>query len=128
MSGKSLYIGVDFDGTIVEYAYPEIGKACDGALDVLNDLISAGHKIILYTMRSGERLAQAVEYLEDNGITLYGVNENKSQKHWTESPKIYANIYIDDCAIGIPLVTPEKGKPYVDWHEVRELLDEKGVL
>lgn len=125
---KSQYICIDFDGTICEYKYPEIGEAVDGAIEVIKELQDAGHKIILHTMRSGIRLDQAVEFCEENGITLYGINENKSQKHWTESPKIYGNFYIDDASICCPLVTPEKGKPYVDWEKVREMLVEKELL
>jgi len=125
---KSLYIGIDFDGTMVEHKYPEIGEPVKEALEVVKDLQAAGHKIILYTMRSDERLAQAVDYLEENGIKPYAVNDNPSQKHWTTSKKIYCNLYIDDCTLGVPLITPDKGKPYVDWEEVRELLDERGVL
>jgi hypothetical protein len=63
---------------------------------------------------------------------LYGgINENPKQKEWTSSPKIFANIYIDDTALGIPLKLDEDGhisRPYVDWNRVRALLKIKGVL
>lgn len=100
-----MYIGIDFDGTMVEHKYPEIGEP----VDVVKKLMTAGHKIILYTMRSGERLEQAVEYLEEEGIVLYAVNENPSQKYWTESPKIFCNLYIDDASLGCPLIYPDVG-------------------
>lgn len=125
---KSLYIGIDFDGTLVEHKYPVIGKALEGAIETLHELTTAGHKLILYTMRSGERLDQALDYLDENGVDLYKVNENPSQKYWTDSPKIFCNLYIDDCSLGIPLVHPEKGRSYVDWDEVRELLVEREIL
>lgn len=125
---KSLYIGIDFDGTCVTHAYPALGEPLDGCLEVLTKLQDAGHKLILYTMRSGERLVEAREYLEDNGIKLWAVNENPSQKYWTESPKIFCNIYIDDAALGCPLVIPEKGRPQVDWSEIESLLLERGVI
>jgi len=129
---KSLFIGVDFDGTMVTHKYPEIGEPLDGAIETLEELMKAGHKIILYTMRSGERLDQAVEYLEENGIELYGINENKTQKYWTESPKIYCHIYIDDAALGCPLTCDEdegvQGRPYVEWDGVREILVRRGIL
>lgn len=125
---KSLVIGIDFDGTMVKHAYPEIGEPLEDAVDTVLSLIAAGHKIILYTMRAGERLAEAVEYMEENDIELYGVNKNPTQHHWTESPKIFCNLYIDDAALGCPLVDPEKSRPYVDWEEVRELLEERGIL
>lgn len=126
---KSLYIGIDFDGTMVEHKYPEIGEPIDGAIETVLELQKAGHKIILITMRCEERLIQAVEYLEEEyGIELYAINENPSQKYWTKSPKIFANIYIDDAALGCPLIFPEKGRPYVDWEKVRELLIEREIL
>ena len=125
---KSQYIGIDFDGTMVEHKYPEIGDPVEGAIETVLNLIRAGHKIILYTMRSGERLAEAVDYLDDNGVKLYAVNENPSQKYWTTSPKVFCNYVIDDNAIGCPLVTDMKGKPCVDWLRVEEMLIEKGLL
>lgn len=125
---KSLYIGIDFDGTCVEHKYPEIGEFLDGAIETLLKLQNAGHKLILHTMRSEERLVQAVEALEEMGVKLYAVNENPSQKYWTKSPKVFCNIYIDDCALGIPLVRPHVGKPYVDWEAVEEMLLDDGVI
>lgn len=124
---KSLFIGIDFDGTMVKHAYPEIGEEIDLALDVVLELQRAGHKIILFTMRSGERLNEAVEYLEENGVELFGVNENKTQKYWTQSPKVHCHIYIDDCALGVPLEY-EGSRAYVDWSGVRELLVERELL
>lgn len=122
------YIGVDFDGTVVSHRYPEVGEPIENCLEVLERLMDNDHKLILYTMRSGERLDQAVEYLEDNGIELYAVNENPTQKYWTKSPKIFCHIYIDDAALGCPLNHPDIGRPSVDWFEVEDLLVEAGVL
>lgn len=125
---KSQFIGIDFDDTIVKHSYPELGDPVDDALETMEDILKAGHKIILYTMRSGERLVEAVEYLEENGIELYGVNENKTQHHWITSKKIFCHLYIDNASLGCPLEFPEKGKPYVNWEEVRELLVERGFI
>lgn len=125
---KSLYIGIDFDGTVVTHAYPEIGRPLEGAIETLIKLQEAGHKLILYTMRSGERLAQAVEYLEENGVQLYAVNDNPTQKHWTESPKIFCNLVIDDNTLGCPLIQDGRSRPYVDWDRVQYLLKDSGVL
>lgn len=122
---SSLFIGIDFDGTMVKHKYPEIGEPVEGALEVVHELMEAGHKIILYTMRSDERLEEAIHYLKEEGIELYGVNKNKTQRFWTKSPKVFCNILIDDCALGCPLVDVEKGRPYVDWEEVREWLEER---
>lgn len=125
---KGLAINVDFDGTVVTHEYPDIGREI-GATEVLKDLVAAGHHIILFTMRSGEELAQAVQWFKDRDIPLYGVNENPTQKRWTDSPKSYAQLMIDDTAVGVPLLNGIYGaRPYVDWPSIRVLLERRGVL
>ena len=116
-----MIICVDFDGTIVDHRYPEIGPEAPGAIQWLKRLQSHGAKLILFTMRSdkgpaGPTLSDAVHFLESRGITLYGINKNPDQHTWTESPKAYADVYIDDAALGCPLTHP-KGfhRPCVDW-------------
>lgn len=118
-----MIIAVDFDGTCVSHEYPKVGKDI-GAVTVLKALVEIGHKIILNTMRSGDELADAIQWFIDNDIPLFGVNENPTQKEWTSSPKVYAHIYIDDCAFGCPLKTdPAIGeKPFVDWIAVEKNL------
>lgn len=115
-----MIIAVDFDGTIVEHRYPDIGEPCPGAIDCMRQFASAGAKLILWTMRHGKELSDAVDYLKDAGIELFGVNENPNQKSWTDSPKVYAHIYIDDAAFGCPLRESARmgGRPYVDWDAV----------
>jgi hypothetical protein len=123
-----MIICVDFDGTIVEHAYPAIGEPVPLALDIILELQKQGHGIILFTMRHGETLDAAVEYLTDAGIRLYGVNENPKQKEWTESPKVYGHHYIDDAAIGCPLIFKEGRRPYVDWYILGDMLRQRGLL
>ena len=118
MSRDDFYIAVDFDGTIVMHEYPEVGKPVPGALEKLREFNKRGVKIILWTMRGGANLFEAVEYLNEAGIDIWGVNKNPEQDTWTCSPKAYAQIYIDDAAWGCPLVYPEKGRPYVDWSKI----------
>jgi len=121
-------IAVDFDGTCVTHDYPEVGKDV-GAVPVLRALSDAGARIILWTMRSGGRtdgtnpLQDAVEWFQANGIPLYGVNENPSQAGWTASPKAYAQLYIDDAALGCPLKEDAalSERPFVDWDAVASL-------
>jgi hypothetical protein len=120
-------IGVDADGTLFTHEYPSIGKDI-GATSVLLELLEAGHKLILYTMRSGKELDDAVEWCTCKGIPLYGVNSNPTQHKWTSSPKVYCNCYIDDAGLGIPLIRSNNERPYVDWIKVRELLVEQGYL
>lgn len=120
-------ICVDFDGTIVEHEYPRIGAPVPLALQTLKELQEAGHNLILFTMRSRIYLDEAVEYLRNNGIELYGINRNPDQDDWTDSPKAYGQMYIDDAAVGCPLIFRTGERPYVDWGVVRNLLRLKGV-
>lgn len=116
-------IVVDFDGTIVEHAFPEIGKPVPGALETLRWLKDAGCWLGLFTMRSGDHLAAAVEWLEAQGFVFTAVNVDVNQK-WTTSPKMYGTHYIDDAAVGCPLLPNEPGtRPMVDWSRVRALLE-----
>ena len=123
MDKKKLDICIDFDGTIVKHKFPLIGEDIPYAIDVIKWLQKEGHNIILWTMRAGDFLDQAVKYLEDRGIELYGINKNPSQT-WTTSPKAHAEIYIDDRAIGCPL-TNKNGDIYVDWNSVFQFLSGK---
>jgi hypothetical protein len=123
-----MYIVVDFDGTCVTHEYPAIGREI-GATAVLRELVESGHKLILFTMRSDDPknskffLTEAVKWFRERNIPLYGIQNNPTQKHWTSSPKAYGELYIDDAALGCPLVHPEDdSRPYVDWVEVKEML------
>lgn len=122
-----MIIAVDFDGTCVTHEYPRVGKDI-GAMPVLKKLTDSGHKLVLNTMRSGDELADAIQWFIDNDIPLYGVNENPDQKSWTASPKVYAHIYIDDAALGCPLIyDPDlSSRPFVNWTAVYEFL-KRGV-
>jgi ribonucleotide monophosphatase NagD (HAD superfamily) len=110
-----MIIAVDFDGTIVEHAYPTIGTDIPGAFEWLRKLQDAGAALMLWTIRSGTHLTEAVEHCKDAGIEFWGVNENPTQHTWSQSAKQYAHLYIDDAALGCPLVYPERRRPYVDW-------------
>ena len=109
-----MIIGLDFDGTCVKHAYPKIGEDI-GAVPVLKKMVEDGHQLVLNTMRSGNLLADAVQWFKDNGITLSGVNHTPGQETWTRSPKVYAQLYIDDAAFGCPTVMDDNGRVYVDW-------------
>lgn len=113
---KNVIIAVDFDGTIADHRYPDIGPEIPGAFKYLKCFQDAGAKLILYTMRSDVYLDQAVEFCKIRGITFWGINENPEQKEWTSSPKVYAHRYIDDAAAGISLRQQAWAqRPYVDW-------------
>ena len=124
-----MYIAIDFDGTCVTHDYPRIGKDIN-AIDVLKKLVVNGHKLILNTMRSGKELDEAVNWFKENNIELFGINENPSQKRWTDSPKVYAHMYIDDAALGCPLKLDLSlsNRPFVDWEVVSCLLKDNEIL
>ncbi len=135
---KGVPIAVDFDGTCVEHHFPECGPDVPGAVETLQELAAAGAKLILWTMRSEGYLATAVAWFEQNRLALAGINISPGQRRWTSSPKAYAKIYIDDAALGCPLVsgaTPNPDadrvitdgivRPMVDWQAVGRML-EKG--
>jgi hypothetical protein len=125
---NQLVIAIDFDGTCVTHEYPYIGSDI-GAVPVLKELTDAGYRLILNTMRSGKSEKEAVAWFKQNDIPLFGVNKNPEQRSWTSSPKVYANLYIDDSALGIPLTTSDLSiRPFVDWVRVREWLVAEGYL
>jgi hypothetical protein len=143
-------ICIDFDGTCVTHEFPKVGKDI-GAVPVLKKLVEAGHKLILFTMRSNRPVANetgdptimdvtglflddAVNWFNQNDIPLHGINENPMQKNWTSSPKAYGQLYIDDAALGCPLKLAYSDNQetmfiqYVDWVKVEEMLKTIGLL
>ncbi len=98
----TLIIAVDFDGTIVKDAYPKIGKPMLFAFETLKKLQEDGHRLILWTYRSGDHLDEAVEFCKENGIEFYAVNKSFPEEEYTNdiSRKINADLFIDDRNIG----------------------------
>lgn len=98
-----MIIAVDFDGTIVEHAYPKIGRPIPFAIDVLKRLQSeCHHQIILWSVREGELLDEAVAYCAKQGLEFYAVNRNYPEEILDDntSRKLNAEIFIDDRNIG----------------------------
>lgn len=114
--GKSLIIAVDFDGTIVEDAYPKIGKSKMFAFKTLEQLQENGHRLILWTYRKGKRLQEAVDFCKENGIEFYAINHSFPGEDYDPevSRKINADIFIDDRNIG--------GLP--SWGEIFQIITE----
>lgn len=111
-------IAVDFDGTIVEDAYPGIGKPMPFAFDTLRQLQAEGYRLILWTYRAGKSLQDAVEFCQNNGITFYAVNSSFEGEIFDEenfSRKIDADLFIDDRNLG--------GFP--GWGEIYRIINEK---
>jgi len=113
----NMVIAVDFDGTIVKHKFPSIGKELPFAIKTLKLLQQKGHKLILWTYRSGKELEEAVKYCEKRGLIFHAVNNDFEGEEFdnTYSRKIYADIYIDDRnLLGIP-----------EWGKIYELIEEK---
>lgn len=111
-----LKIAVDFDGTIVEHKYPEIGKEILFAFDTLRALQKQKHLLILWTFRHGKELDEAVEFCREHGVEFYAVNASYPEEEFDEdymSRKIEADIFIDDRNIG----------GLLSWGEVYQLIN-----
>lgn len=94
-------MAVDFDGTIVEDRYPNIGPANMNTIRYLKYLKSIGNKLILWTCRHGKDLEDAVAFCKSYGIYLDAINDNLPEiveKYGNNSRKIFADYYIDDRA------------------------------
>ena len=112
-----MIIAVDFDGTIVEHRYPKIGEERPFATETLKMLIRDQHKLILWTVREGELLDEAVEWCRKRGVEFYAVNKDYPEEDGTNnnnhfSRKLKADIWIDDRNIG--------GIP--EWGEIYQLI------
>jgi hypothetical protein len=121
-----LKIAVDFDGTIVEHKYPEIGKEILFAFDTLKELQKQKHQLILWTFRTGKELEEAVEFCRQNGVEFYAVNKSYPEEEFDEevtSRKIDADLFIDDRNVG---GLPGWGEIYqmINPHERPNLEDE----
>ena len=120
-----MIIALDFDGTVVSHAFPGVGDVLPGCIGVLDDLTHDGHDLILWTLRHGDRLDDAIRWFDDHGIPLYAVNHNPRQDH--DSPKVQADLFIDDLSLGCPLAYTHD-RPVVCWQGVRTLLEQQGIL
>lgn len=130
---NSITFVIDFDGTVVTHEYPRVGVNI-GAEEVLRELIENNHKIILFTMRSGRELDDAVEWFSKHDIELYGINTHPNQKDWTSSPKAHGDISIDDRDLFTPLTKTLPngdrylGRNFVDWVKVKDKLKELKII
>jgi len=116
----NLKIAIDFDGTIVEHQYPEIGKKRLFAIETIRKLQDYGCQIILWTFRSGKKLEEAVNYCKKEGLEFYAVNKNYPEEVFDESisRKIDADIFIDDKNLG----------GIHDWGMIWQMLDPDGSV
>lgn len=123
-----MYIAIDFDGTCVTHEFPKVGKDI-GAAPVIRSLVEAGHKIILFTMRDKDTQKDAEKWFADNGIPLFATNDNPEAR-WSTSRKVFAHLYIDDMALGVPLKVDYSlsNRPFVDWDKVNVLLKMQQII
>ena len=115
-----MVIAVDFDGTIVEHKYPAIGKELPFATDTLKMLIRDQHKLILWSVREGALLDEAVEWCKARGGEFYAVNRDypeEREEHETFSRKLKADLFIDDRNIG--------GLP--DWGTIYQMVKNRAT-
>ena len=97
-------IAVDFDGTIVEHRYPEIGRELPFATETLKMLIAEQHKLILWTVREDDLLQEAVDWCKERGVEFYAINRDypeeslENNNHF--SRKLKVDMWIDDRNIG----------------------------
>ena len=118
-------VAVDFDGTCVMHEYPDIGADVPNAVRVLKRLDANEVRIILWTIRSGNYLLDAMRWFRQREIGIWAVNKNPQQRMWSKSPKAYAPVYIDDAALGCPLIlSADSERPYADWSAIEKLLEE----
>lgn len=113
-----MVIAVDFDGTIVEHKYPEIGKEIPFATATLKMLTKEQHRLILWTVRKGTLLDEAVEWCRERGVEFYAVNKNFPEENVDNDRgycKIDAELFIDDRNLG--------GLP--DWGRIYEMVTKK---
>ncbi|MBM3912475.1 MAG: hydrolase [Sphingomonadales bacterium] len=112
---KSKTIAVDFDGTVVEHAYPAIGQEMLFAFATLKRLQERGHKLILWSIREGKALQEAVDYCKANGVEFYAVNANfpgEVLEPEVSARKVNADIFIDDRNVG----------GFRGWSEIYQML------
>ena len=111
-------IAVDFDGTIVEHRYPKIGEEIPFATETLKILAQERHKLILWTVREGELLDEAIEWCRQRGVFFYSVNKDypeEEKSHNGFSRKLKADLFIDDRNLG--------GLP--DWGTIYQMIHEQ---
>lgn len=115
-------IAVDFDGTIVEHRYPAIGREVPFAIATIKKLINDGHKLILWTVREGRLLDEAVEWCRERGVVFYAVNrdydDDVPEANRNYSRKLKVSMFIDDRNVG--------GLP--DWGVIYQLISQRKTM
>ena len=98
-------IAVDFDGTIVTHEYPRIGQELPFATETLRMLIKENHRLILWTVREGKLLDEAIDWCRQRGVEFWAINKDYPEENGTInnnhfSRKLKADLFIDDRNLG----------------------------
>ena len=110
-----MIIALDFDGTIVQHKYPEIGSEIPFATATIRKLIEEQHCIILWTVRRGKLLQDAVDWCKERGIEFYAINKSYPEEEPGEGyAKVNADLFIDDRNLG--------GLP--NWGDIYKMISE----
>ena len=119
MEKQNLVLAIDFDGTIAELSFPEVGELKKDADVYINKLFDEGHHIVINTCRSGVHEGAAEAFLKEKGIRYHYINSNMPyliEQYKQDCRKISADIYIDDkCLMGLPNT----------WEEIYNIIQEK---
>ena len=114
-----MIIAVDFDGTIVEHEYPAIGREIPFATETLKMLMKQNHKLIMWSVREGKLLDDAVKWCKDRGVEFYAVNKDYPEETLDNnnhfSRKLKADLFIDDRNLG--------GLP--DWGQIYRMIQKR---
>lgn len=114
-----MLIAVDFDGTIVEHKYPEIGREIPFAIETLKKIQNDGHKLIMWSVRRGHLLDEAIEWCRERGLEFYAANldfpEEDVETNKNYSRKLAVDLFIDDRNLG--------GLP--DWGTIYNMISKK---
>jgi len=97
-----MIIAIDFDGTIVDDAFPEIGEPKLFVFETLKQLIEKRHQLILWTTRTGNQLQKAVDFCKENGVEFYAINNSYPDEKFAdmESRKIMCDLFISNKNFG----------------------------
>ncbi len=117
-----MILALDFDGTICEHDYPNIGAERELAIYVIKCLLQHGHEVIIWTCRTGNREMEAKDWLNQRGVFPTTINKNTVNNlcmfHGVDNRKVFANMYVDDKSF----------PPFTDWDDLLKYLCDNGIL
>jgi uncharacterized HAD superfamily protein len=122
---KTLTIAIDFDGTIAESHWPNVGNEIPGAIQTIKRLHKRGHKVIIWTCRTGEPLQHAIQWLIQHNVPYDAINQNLPEhikRYKGDTRKVHADLYVDDKGLGM-----RKVKSSELWDMVRKEVNRMSI-